>query len=174
MRARDLAVKMCDGVARELGIAPEQRAARRLGPVGGGEGPRITFLTPRSWAAHVQWEAMVARALAARGARVSMLTCGGGRGICDRVHVYEGPPMPCRSCTSYTHQSLESHGHAFSPLRGGTTSSDPAWPELDELDLAGLRAARWRDLPLGQLVEVPVRWDLCNTDLENDPLATLT
>jgi hypothetical protein len=139
-----------------------------------GVGPRVLFLTPRSWAAHVQWDAMVARALAARGAHVSFLTCGGGRGACDRVHLYEGPPMPCRTCTSYTHQSLDAHGHSFTPLRPAGDIHDPAWPELDELDLAGLRATVRSNLPLGELVEIPVRWFLCNTDLERDPLARLT
>lgn len=131
------------------------------------------FLTPRSWAAHVQWEAMVGRALAARGAEVSFLTCGGGRTICDRVHLYEGPPVPCRSCTRYTHGSLAAHGHQWSPLAAGAPK-EPNWRDLDGWDLDQLRSATWNGIAIGRLVDVPVKWFLCDTDLESDPLAGLT
>lgn len=173
MRAADLFRKGLDALEREVGLAPEQRAARALGPVPVGTGPKILFLTPRSWAAHVQWESVVGRALAERGARVSYLTCGGDRQICDRVHLYEGPPMPCRSCTSYVHRSLDAHGHSWMPLRSDA-GSDPTWPELDEMGLGELRRATWRDLPLGNLVQVPLSWYLCSTDLDADPLSRIT
>jgi hypothetical protein len=167
--------KAADAALRELGQAPEQRAARRLGPVPrGGGGPRVLFLTPRSWAAHVQWEAMIARALAARGADVGFVTCGGGRTICDRVHLYEGPPMPCRSCTSYTHRSLDAHGHRWQGLNTAAEPAEPAWPELDAMSVDDLPTVEWKGLPLGRLVEVPVRWYLCSTDLAADPLAGVT
>lgn len=165
--------KALDALEREVGFAPEQRSARALGPVPIGSGPKILFLTPRSWAAHVQWESVVARALAERGARVSFITCGGDRQICDRVHLYEGPPMPCRSCTSYVHRSLDAHGHQWTPLRS-LDPVDPPWPELDEMSLADLKMATWRDLPLGELVRVSVGWYLCNTDLDSDPLSRIT
>ncbi|MGC1512176.1 MAG: hypothetical protein WA797_04605 [Acidimicrobiales bacterium] len=165
--------KGLDALQREVGRAPEQRAARGLGAVPVGAGPKVLFLTPRSWAAHVQWEAMVGRALAERGARVSYLTCGGDRPICDRVHVYEGPPMPCRSCTSYVHRSLDAHGHRWESLRG-LGHVEHRWPELDEMGLQDLRDATWNGLPLGRLVQVPVGWYLCNTDLESDPLGCVT
>lgn len=177
MKPTIAARKAVEAVLREVGRAPEQRAARRLGPVPqapGPGGPRVTFLTPRSWAAHVQWDAVVGRALAARGATVSYMTCGGDRQICDRVHLYEGPPMPCRSCAGYTHRSLDAHGHSWDPLHGGAAgAAEPAWPELDQLDLAGLEAATWKGLPLGRLVRVPVGWYLCTTDIEGDPLGRL-
>lgn len=173
-QAGRLARKAADAALREVGMAPEQLAARRLGPsTRAGGGRRVLFLTPRSWAAHVQWEAMVGRALAERGAEVAYLTCGGGRTICDRVHLYEGPPVPCRSCTGYTHRSLDAHGHEWSALAPGG-SVEPAWPELDEWDLGRLGAARWGDVPVGRLVDVPVKWFLCTTRLEEDPLARTT
>ena len=170
---RPLAAKAAAAVLREVGRAPEQVAARRLGPVPEGSGPRILFLTPRSWAVHVQWEAIVGRSLASRGADVRFATCGGDRPVCDRTHVYEGPPMPCRTCTGYTHRSLDAHGHRWAPLRGAT-GTEPAWDGLEQLDLEGLRAATWRGAPLGRLVEVPVKWYLCSTDLEGDPLGLTT
>ena len=174
MRLETLARKAADALEREVGQAPEQRAARRLGPVPtNAGGRRVLFLTPRSWAVHVQWDAMVGRALAERGAEVAYLTCGGGRSVCDRVHLYEGPPMPCRSCTGYTHRSLDAHGHRWTPLAPGEPN-EPAWPEIDELSIGDLDTAEWNGLPLGQLVAVPVRWYLCNTDLDGDPLAGVT
>lgn len=166
--------KALDAIEREAGLGPEQRAARRLGPLPAATlGPKVLFLTPRSWAVHVQWEAAIGRALAGRGARVSFSTCGGGRTVCDRVHVWEGPPPPCRTCRGYTHRSLSAHGHRWEPLRDDD-SPDPTWPELDELGLDELRAVEWSGLPLGQLVTVPVSWFLCTTDLSSDPLAALT
>jgi hypothetical protein len=123
----------------------------------------------------VQWDAIVGRALAARGAHVSYLTCGGGRAVCDRVHVWEGPPLPCRTCTGYTHRSLTAHGHEWKSLRGvGGWREEPLWPELDGLDLEQLARVQWRDLPLGELISVPVSWYLCNTALDEDPLARAT
>lgn len=171
-----VARKGLDAALRVVGHAPEQRAARRLGPVAANPGGRrIAFLTPRSWAFHVQAEAMIARGLALRGADVSFLTCGGGRSICDRAHVYEGPPMPCRSCSGYTAQSLDAHGHRWQPLQlGDGTGTEPAWPELDGLGLDELRAVTCDGLPLGELVEPAVCWYLCSTDLERDPIGART
>lgn len=174
MKARAAARKAADAALRPVAQAPEHRAARRLGPVPrGGSGPRVLFLTPRSWAAHVQWDAVVGRALALRGASVSYLTCGGGRQACDRTHLYEGPPMPCRGCAKYTSASLDAHGHAWEPL-AEASPHEPAWLELDEFDLAGLLSVSWRGLPLGEMVRVPAGWYLCSTDLEGDPLARPT
>lgn len=163
--------KVLDAVEREVDAAPEQRAARRLGPVPVGNGPKVLVLTPRSWSAHVQWEAMVGRALAERGADVRFVTCGGNREICDRVHTWEGPPPPCRSCVKYTSGSLDAHGHRWEPLRESGTD---LWPDLDGLGLDELRAVERDGLPLGRLVEVPVGWFLCSTDLDHDPLAPQT
>lgn len=175
MRMQVLLRKGLDAVEREFGVAPEQRAARALGPVPEGSGPGVLFLTPRSWAVHVQWEAMVGRALALRGARVSYLTCGGGRQACDRVHVYEGPPMPCRTCTGYTHRSLDAHGLRRQSLHGGLSGAEePTWPELDAMSLDEMMAVEHRGLPLGELVRVPVAWYLCGTDLAHDPLGRQT
>lgn len=169
--------KAVDAVLREMRLAPELVAARRLGPVATGHGQRVLFLTPRSWAAHVQWDAVLGRALAARGADVSYLTCGGGRQICDRVHTYEGPPMPCHGCAGYTHAALTAHGHRWKPLHGDgapAPTAEPDWPELDALTVDELVHAEHRGVPLGELVRVPVGWFLCSTALHDDPLAPNT
>ena len=103
----------------------------------------VVFLTPRSWSVHVHWEAMMARALEARGARVTMITCGGGLEICDRTNVTEGPPMPCRTCTSYVEHTLDAHG--LSQVQLTSRASGTTWPELDTMgvaDLAGRSGGR--------------------------------
>jgi len=160
---------------RTLAVAPEQTTARRLrdaAPEPPTGGPRVLFLTPRDWAAHVQYESVMAHALARRGADVEFLTCGGGLAICDRANTYEAPPMPCRSCTHYVDRSLAAHGHRQSTLRSRwDDGSDDGWPELDALSRAELDAVVVDGVPLGRLVEIPVRWFLCAADVEEDPLA---
>ncbi len=165
---------------RQLAQAPEQRAARHLAAQARGraridaDGPRVAVLTPRSWAAHVQWEAMVAQALRLRGAEVSFLTCGGGLEICDRANLWEAPPMPCATCTRYVDASVEAHGFSAIPLAGGWAGTDPDWPELDELSFAELAGVSYRGVPLGELVDIPVKWFLMSADVDRDPLAPLT
>ena len=59
-------------LAREVGQSPELRAARAVplaGPDVGPHVPRVLVLSPRDWAVHVQWEALIGRALAAPGHR---------------------------------------------------------------------------------------------------------
>lgn len=177
-RAPHLARKATELVARELGVATDLRQARRLAaseegpppPAGtAGPRPRVLVLSPRDWAAHLHWEALLARGLRRRGAEVTVATCGGGLEICDRVNVHEGPPMPCHTCGRYATAVWRAHGHApvgLTPLAHG----DP-WPELDALTLPELGGVEHDGLPLGRLVEVPVRWFLCRSDLSEEPLA---
>lgn len=158
---------------REAGFAPEMRTARRLRSSGsrssGDDGTRVLVVTPRDWAAHVQYESVIAHALERRGATVEFLTCGGGLEICDRANMYEAPPMPCRSCTKYVDTALDAHGfthHAMADLW-----PDEAWSELDELPRNELRTVRHQGLPLGEIVDIPLKWFLCAADLVNEPLA---
>jgi hypothetical protein len=181
--ARDLGWKGVELGLREIGQAPEMRQARTLArsmePAFTPTGPRILFLTPRDWAVHVQWEALIAQALRLRGADVRFLTCGGGLAICDRVNTYEGPPVPCHTCAGYTRRALASHALPVEALRdswadmaGDDDAND--WPELDRFPLHELRDIEHHGLPLGRLVEIPVVWFLCNSDLDTDPLAAIT
>jgi hypothetical protein len=179
-RLADDAVKGVHLGLRQIGRAPEQRAASRLAdqarrrPEPGPDAPRVMVLTPRSWAAHVQWEAMIAQALRLRGARVGFVTCGGGLEICDRDNLWEAPPMPCRTCTHYVDESIRAHGFPASPLAADWSGTDRAWPLLDELTFAELRGVTHRGVPLGELVDIPVKWFLMSADVDHDPLAPLT
>lgn len=171
--------KALEQLLREVGAAPEQRQARRLresvrGDALSSVAPHVLFLTPRSWASHVQWEAVIGQKLKLRGANVSFLTCGGGLEICDRVNVFEGPPMPCRTCASYVDTSLSAHGFFHEPLLGPDSDLSPEWRELDTLGAAELLEVEVDGVPLGRLVDVPVKWFLLSTDEGSDPLALLT
>ena len=164
---------------RTLGQAPEHRAARRLRDrlsiVESGHGPKILMLTPRNWAAHVQYESMIGQALRLRGAQVTVLGCGGGLEICDRANTHEAPPMPCRSCERYCRDAAAAHGFrrvTLSQFADG--GDDGSWPELDELSIDELPGVRGEGLPLGELVDIPVKWFLCAADQRGDPLAART
>lgn len=181
-RAGEIAVKGAHLGLRQLALAPEQRAARRLAtqarervapPAAGA--PVVAFLTPRDWAAHVQWEGMIAQALRLRGADVRFITCGGGLEICDRANTWEAPPMPCTTCTRYVHGSVEAHGFPHVAIADAWQASDPLpWPEIDEVSGPDLRSVQWEGLALGELVDIPVKWFLMAAQLDDDPLAPIT
>ena len=176
-RVTVLGRKAVEQLRREVRAAPDQLQARRLGAdvaalLPPATGPRVAILTPRSWASHVQWEAVIGHALRLRGADVTFLTCGGGLEICDRVNTYEGPPVPCRTCVGYTVPTLEAHGHRVRELSDHWGDGD--WPELDAIPAADLFDVEADGLPLGRLVEVPVKWFLLGTGVDADPLAAIT
>ena len=181
-RLGEVAVKGVHFGLRQLAIAPEQQHARRLAAQARariGSPPAdarvVAFLTPRDWAAHVQWEGMIAQALRLRGADVRFITCGGGLEICDRANTWEAPPMPCATCARYVEGSVDAHGFPHASIRDGWTSDDPLpWPEVDEITAADLRAVEHDGLALGELVDVPVKWFLMAAEVDDDPLAPLT
>ena len=177
---REYAVKGAHLGLRQFGQAPEQRPARRLArqaqalaPTAGGRTPpRVTILTPRSWAAHVQWEAMIAQALRLRGAQVAVHDLRGRAG-----DLRPGQPVGSAAhAVSHLHPlrrrldrgpRLRRHRHA--PRAGSAT--DPAWPELDELLLRpSCATSTYRGVPLGELVDIPVKWFLMGADVDGDPL----
>jgi hypothetical protein len=128
---------------------------------------------------HVQWETTIAQALRLRGADVHFVTCGGDLEICDRVNTHEGPPVPCRSCRKYVHDTIDAHGFPWTTIQEGWSSDDDAgeeWAELDALSLDELFDVRDErsGVPLGELARIPVCWFLMGAELSDDPLAALT
>jgi hypothetical protein len=172
----EYAVKGVELGLRTIAEAPEQRQARRLRDQAAasrpGEGaPRVLMVNPRDWAEHVQYQGVIAQALRRRGADVRFLTCGGGLDICDRANTYEAPPMPCRTCQRYVHASIDAHGFDHSSLRDEWMQDDPgAWPELDEIAKDDLLTVEADGLPLGRIIDIPLKWFLCAADLDDDPL----
>ncbi|HVV36704.1 MAG TPA: hypothetical protein VHC63_08905 [Acidimicrobiales bacterium] len=178
-RLSEYAVKGAHLALRQIGMVPEHVRARHLraqaAALPPADGPRVAILTPRDWAAHVQWEAMIAHALRLRGARVDFITCGGGLEICDRVNTWEGPPVPCRSCTRYVEDALDAHGFPHTPLRAGWDNGDDAgWPEIDAIAAAALGDVTDMGLPLGDLVDIPAKWFLMGAEIQSDPLGPMT
>lgn len=177
--ARFNAIRGTHWVLRAVNMAPDQMRARRIGSSAHHHGPSVVeaskksilFLTPRSWAAHVHWEATIATALRMRGATVNFITCGGGLERCDRETTHESPPMPCHSCTRYTNKTLAFYGFEPTPM---SFRESQTWPELDTLGLDELTTVDYRGVPIGRLVEIPVKWFLLNTQLVPDPLGLLT
>lgn len=175
-------IKALNLVLRELKVPPDRIPARKLkrwslhtAADADTElnGQTILIWSMRDWSIHVQMEALLGQVLRAHGANVVMGTCGGGLEICDRVNTWEGPPMPCRSCTKYVSNSLKSHGLTVQSLADGW-GSESSWPELDLLSLDELKEVEWDGLPLGKLVDIPVKWFLMGESLSEDPLGTLT
>ena len=179
---QELLVKAVHLVLRQFQMTPEMIQARKLTKRFSRmpkvqtnktmSSERILIATMRDWAVHVHFEAMIGHALKSCGAQVSHLTCGGGLPICDRVNTWEGPPMPCGSCTKYVKSSLNAHGVDFMSLSGHWGSTN--WPELDNMNLDDLKKVSYNNLPLGRLVEIPVKWFLLGEALDQDPLATST
>ena len=181
-RRKELLVKGTHLMLRQINMSPEVRHARRIFrslviedpsfnemPL---VGERILIPTMRDWAVHVHIEAFLGHLLRVSGAEVRHMTCGGGLKICDRANTWEGPPMPCRSCTKYVNSSLKAHGVEFKPLAPNWGETD--WTELDNLSLRELREVEYKGLPLGALVEIPVKWFLLGETLAEDPLGTAT
>jgi len=179
---KEYATKGAHLILRELNLQPEQFPSRTLKKwsLSGSSseypdlhGQKILIWSMRDWSIHVQMEAILGQVLRAHGAEVVMGTCGGGLEICDRVNTWEGPPMPCRSCSKYVSNSLKSHGLTIESLSDGW-GSERSWPELDLLNLKELQEVEWDGLPLGKLVDIPVKWFLMGESLSEDPLGTLT
>lgn len=176
-RFGEIATKGAHLALRSVAQTPEQRAARRLRDQVAGRplparGPRVLIQTPKDWAAHVHWDAMLGQALRLRGADVQFLTCGGGLEICDRANTWEAPPMPCRTCSSYVRTSLDAHG--FEQHELAAHWDDGSWPELDVLGLHELQEVVHEALPLSELTAIPIRWFLMAGDIDHDPLAPVT
>ncbi len=174
----DDAVKGVEFLLRLAGQAPEQRSARklvaRLGDEGVAAGPRVLVVSPRDWSSVVQYDAMMAQGLRQRGAQVSFLSCGGGLEICDRANTHESPPPTCTTCSRYNSVAIEAHGFERKQMADYWGDVDDEWPELDDLAATDLIGVEVDDLPLGELVDIPVKWFLCAANISDDPLAAPT
>lgn len=178
IRLRESSIKGVHLGLRQLAQAPEQRAARQLRrelePLPPVTGQRVAILTMRDWAVHVSWEATIGQALRLRGADVQFITCGGGLERCDRTTTWEAPPMPCRGCTKYVDDTLDAHGMTRHALSQYWNEEDASWPELDEIPSSELINVVSDDYALGRMIDIPVKWFLLNTRLNEDPIGAVT
>ncbi|WP_157260573.1 hypothetical protein [Patulibacter minatonensis] len=65
-------------------------------------GPHVLLVALRGWPDHNAFEAVVAAALRMRGARVTLLTCGGGMPLCEMGWGRRAWPRPCDRCAPQT------------------------------------------------------------------------
>ncbi|MDO9408796.1 hypothetical protein [Patulibacter sp.] len=65
-------------------------------------GPHVLLVALRGWPDHNAFEAVVAAALRMRGARVTLLTCGGGLPLCEMGWGRRAWPRPCDRCAPHT------------------------------------------------------------------------
>ena len=120
----------------------------------------------------MQWEACSGTRLRLRGAEVEYLTCGGNLEICDRGEHVGGaadavPELPALCAHQPRRARPRERADVGEP-------PDTAWPEIDAIGLADLPDVEIDGLPLGRLVEIPVKWFLMRSDIEDDPVAALT
>ena len=59
-------------------------------------------------------------------------------------------------------------------VHDGWEADDPGWPELDLTSVPDLYGAENDGLPLGKLVDIPLKWFLCAADIADDPLGGIT
>lgn len=175
-RFSSLARKGVEASLRIVGRAPEfaqaEELARRMTGVGLPPVSRsVLIISPRDWAVHVQFEAMIAHALRFHGVAVDVVTCLGGLPICDRVNTYEGPPSPCRTCGSYSRHAWRAHGFPIHDVAAGTEDEPRG---LDESSLDELEGLVVDGVPVGAVARRTARWFLCSSALDTDPLAPPT
>jgi hypothetical protein len=65
-------------------------------------GPHVMIAALRGWPDHNAFESVIAAALRMRGARVTLLTCGGGLPLCEMGWSRRAWPRPCDRCATQT------------------------------------------------------------------------
>jgi hypothetical protein len=85
-----------DGHVREL-----ERLGRSCRN-GSGGGPRVLVVALRNWTTHTAYESVIAQGLRLRGAKVALVTCGGGQPLCELGWSRRLYPLPCDRCAWFT------------------------------------------------------------------------
>jgi hypothetical protein len=70
-------------------------------------GPRVLVASLRGWSTHNAYEVVIAQALRLRGAKVALLTCGGGQPACELGWARRAHPRPCDRCAWLTDRVAE-------------------------------------------------------------------
>jgi hypothetical protein len=121
---------------------------------GDGSGPHVMIVSLRVWQATALTEVMIGKALEERGARVSLLTCGGGIPICEVGWARKGWPRPCDRCAHFTDKVADTGGFEHYRLAdylpwGGDGRAAPQTyndiadePSMD-YEKAGAQTAAW-------------------------------
>jgi hypothetical protein len=104
-------------------------------------GPSVLVLALRYMPDHLAYETVMAHALRMRGARVTLLNCGGGMPICEVGFAARAWPRPCDRCAAHTDRTVA--GSTLDQLRladnlpwGGDGRRAPAAGDPDPAALA--------------------------------------
>jgi hypothetical protein len=154
--------------------------ARRLREAGPGpltcpEPKRVLFFTVRGWFIHASTEAVLAKALELRGARVSFFLCGG---ILDQCDFKPGTdprvtrPL-CWRCTGFAERLLAAFDLPTLRLRDlvGRPSRERARQLVAGKDRDQLERLTYQGLPLFELVQASVQRSLLRGDIGADPFS---
>lgn len=79
--------------------------------------PRVLVASLRGWSTHSACELIIAHALRVRGARVALLTCGGGMPACEVGWERRAHPRPCDRCAWLTDRLAGQSGLEHFALR---------------------------------------------------------
>jgi hypothetical protein len=79
--------------------------------------PRILVAALRGWSVHVDCELIIAHGLRLRGAKVALLTCGGGMPACEVGWARRAYPRPCDRCGWFTDRLAAGSGLEHFALR---------------------------------------------------------
>jgi hypothetical protein len=90
--ALDSVAALCADVDARVASAPPPSQAS----------PRVLVASLRGWSSHNAYELALANALRLRGARVALLTCGGGMPACELGRARRAYPRPCDRCAWLT------------------------------------------------------------------------
>lgn len=136
-------------------VIPDVRALSESVPdEGAGGGPHVMIVTLRVWQNHALTEVMLGNALKARGANVSILTCGGGLPICEVGWARKAWPRPCDRCAHFTDEVAQASGFAryrladYLPWGGNGKDAPQTYHEIAETpsmdyEKAGSQTAAW-------------------------------
>jgi hypothetical protein len=137
-------------------VIPDVRRLTRAAGDGGGspDGPHVMIVSLRVWQNHALIETMLGHALRERGARVSLLTCGGGLPICEIGWARKGWPRPCDRCAHFTDRVAEAaelpHYRLADYLPWGANGADAPQTYKDiaetpsmDYEKAGAQTAAW-------------------------------
>jgi hypothetical protein len=116
--------------------------------------PHVVIATLRVWQNHALVETMLGHALEARGARVSILTCGGGLPICEIGWARRAHPRPCDRCAHFTDRVADASGFPhyrladFLPWGSDARDAPETYAEIADrpsmdYEKAGAQTAAW-------------------------------
>lgn len=137
--------------------------------------PKVLFFTMRGWFAHVGTEAILAKAMERRGARVRFFLCSGSLPQCDfkpGTDPHVTPPL-CWRCKGFGTRLLEAFGLTCSFLDDWIEpqARQEASRLVAQLSRDDLEEWRYRDLRLYDIVRPSVQRSLLRGDVGMDDLS---